>query len=153
LKDDAVAGIVKEAIDYRDKKDYDLISYCIMPNHVHMVFTPIIDISVERSDTSLNKTETTVKRIADSQDVERSDTSLYIATKILQDLKAFTAREANKILNRTGQFWQHESYDHVVRNYHELKRIVNYVIFNPIKAGLVENWKDWKWSYVNEKYF
>ncbi len=76
--------------------------------------------------------------------VERSDTSLY---RILQSLKAFTAKEANKILNRNGAFWQNESYDHVVRNEKELGNIIWYVLNNPVKAGFVKDWKEWKWSY------
>jgi REP element-mobilizing transposase RayT len=76
--------------------------------------------------------------------VERSGTSLY---KILQSLKAYTARECNKILNRTGSFWQHESYDHVIRNDKELNNIIWYVLNNPVKAGLVSDWQKWKWNY------
>jgi putative transposase len=82
----------------------------------------------------------------------RSSTSSYIVTKILQNLKAFTAREANKNLNRSGAFWQKESYDHIVRNYEELNRIINYVVMNPVKAELVDNREKWKWSKVIEKY-
>ena len=38
LQEQEVASIVAEAIHYRDKREYDLIAFCIMPNHVHMVF-------------------------------------------------------------------------------------------------------------------
>jgi putative transposase len=37
LKEPEIAEIVKEALHYRDGKVYDLLAYCIMPNHVHMV--------------------------------------------------------------------------------------------------------------------
>ncbi len=57
---------------------------------------------------------------------------------LLESLKGFTAREANKILNRTGQpFWQHEYYDHWVRNPQEWQRIARYIESNPVAAGLV----------------
>ena len=49
LKDERVAKIIAEAMHFRDKEVYDLFAYCIMPNHVHVVFT------VERSGTSLYK--------------------------------------------------------------------------------------------------
>ena len=68
-------------------------------------------------------------------------------TDILRLIKGSTAREANKILNRRGAFWQHESYDRVVRDEKELNRIIWYTINNPVKAGLVKNAEDWKWSY------
>ena len=76
--------------------------------------------------------------------VKRSDTSLY---KILQSLKAYTARAANKILQRGGAFWLHESYDHVVRDEKELERIIWYVLNNPVKARLVKEWHEWPWLY------
>jgi len=44
--------------------------------------------------------------------------------------------EANLLLGRTGAFWQHESYDHWVRNEREFNRIVAYIEENPVSAGL-----------------
>ena len=37
-----IAKLVAESIDYRDNREYELITYTIMPNHVHIVFTPIV---------------------------------------------------------------------------------------------------------------
>jgi REP element-mobilizing transposase RayT len=66
---------------------------------------------------------------------------------IMHSLKRYTARESNLLLGREGQFWQHENYDHVVRDEAELNRIIRYVLNNPAEAGLVERWEDWQWSY------
>jgi REP element-mobilizing transposase RayT len=56
---------------------------------------------------------------------------------IMQSLKRFTAREANKILGLTGHaFWQDENYDRFVRNDVEFGRIVSYIEMNPVRAGL-----------------
>jgi type I restriction enzyme R subunit/putative DNA methylase len=44
-------------------------------------------------------------------------------SKLLASLKGVTAREANRILGRTGEtFWQAESYDHWVRDETEFGR-------------------------------
>ena len=48
----------------------------------------------------------------------------------------------------SGAFWQHESYDHVVRDEQELIRIVRYILNNPVKAGLVANWQDYPFLFV-----
>ncbi|MDN3513792.1 MAG: hypothetical protein NG747_05265 [Candidatus Brocadia sp.] len=102
-----------------------------MPNHVHLVFTVRHDyISSIRAKARATST-----------------TARYRVTDILRLIKGSTAREANKILHRTGTFWQHESYDHVVRDGKELERVVRYVINNPVKAGFVAKAEDWKWSY------
>ena len=65
-------------------------------------------------------------------------------------LKKHTALEANKVLHRTGAFWQHESYDHVIRDSKELERMIWYVLYNPVKAGLTDSWEKWRWTYCKE---
>ena len=76
---------------------------------------------------------------------------VQIAT-ITKNLKGFTAREANRLLARTGQrFWQDESFDHWARDGGELFRIVQYIENNPVKAGLVKDPADWPWSSAAER--
>ena len=66
---------------------------------------------------------------------------------IMKSLKGYTAKRANEILGLTGQpFWQEESYDHLVRNGHECIRIQNYIEANPVRAGLVLEASDYRWS-------
>ncbi len=73
-------------------------------------------------------------------------------SKLLQSLKGATAREANRILGRTGEtFWQAESYDHWVRDERERERIVRYIENNPVKAGLVQRAEDYRWSSASER--
>jgi putative transposase len=70
--------------------------------------------------------------------------------RILKSLKGATAREANLLLQRTGEpFWQKESYDHWVRNQAEFERIRAYIESNPVKAGLVAKPQDYPWSSAN----
>jgi len=69
--------------------------------------------------------------------------------KITHIIKGRSARKANVILGRTGPFWQHESYDHFVRNRREFDRVVNYIEQNPVSAGLVSTADDWRFSSAN----
>ena len=72
---------------------------------------------------------------------------LIAPSRLLQSLKGFTAREANRLLGRTGEpFWQAESYDHWVRDEEQYKRITKYIENNPVNAGLVERPEDYPWS-------
>ena len=72
--------------------------------------------------------------------------------RLTKSVKGYTAREANKLLQRTGQpFWQYESYDHWVRNDSELQRIVRYIENNPVTAGFVRAPEDWPWSSAHVK--
>jgi putative transposase len=35
-----------------------------------------------------------------------------------------------------------------VRNKKEWYNIINYILQNPVKAGLAKQWQDWKFTYV-----
>lgn len=64
--------------------------------------------------------------------------------EILHSLKSYTAQQANKILNRKGQFWQHESFDRYIRNSRHYWAVVKYIENNPVKAGLCTRPEDWR---------
>ena len=121
-----IADIVKEAMHYRDGKVFDLHAFCIMSNHVHVVFEPLSR--------------------AECHSALRSEYHSDLH-KIMQSLKRHTARQANISLGREGAFWQDESYDHVIRDNEEYARIINYILENPVKAGLVSRWEEWRWTY------
>jgi len=118
LKDEAIASIVEGSIEYLQSKDYNLICYTIMPNHVHMIINKI-------------------------------NRPLF---RIMKSLKGYTGYEANRHLNRRGAFWQKEYHDRVIRNQNELYNKIDYTLNNPVKAKLVKNWKEWKFSYINKDY-
>jgi REP element-mobilizing transposase RayT len=65
----------------------------------------------------------------------------YELPGIVHSWKSFTGLEANRLLGRTGQFWQPEPYDHLIRDEDDFRRQVDYVLTNPKRAGL----KNWKW--------
>ena len=41
LRDPRIADLVAESMHYRDGRVYDLEAFCIIPNHVHIVYTPL----------------------------------------------------------------------------------------------------------------
>ncbi len=111
LSNPDIAEMVVLEINNNDGVIYTLEAYSIMPNHVHLVITPL--------------------PVKDQ---------FQPISKIMQTIKGRTARQANVILNRQGDFWQHESYDHIARDVHELERIIHYVISNPTRAGQPARW-------------
>ena len=115
LREDKFASVVADSLHFNDTKEYDLICFSIMPNHVHLVLSTF-----------------------------KHSIPLYA---ILQKHKRFTAWQCNKISNRTGSFWHPESYDHVVRDTDELKRVIKYSLNNPVKAKFIRHWTNWKWNY------
>ena len=136
LKDERIAKEVDQSLRYRDGKVYRLDAYCIMANHVHIVFAPLVtQPSVTHSDSLRDNS------------AEAGDLCYNSLSSIMQSLKGYTAWKANRLLRRQGSFWQHESYDRCIRDASEWERIITYVLNNPVKAGLVENWEEWRWSY------
>ena len=71
--------------------------------------------------------------------------------KLTRSLKGITAKRANAMLCLTGiPFWQEESFDHLVRNDREFEKIWNYIEENPVRAGLVREASDYRWSSAAE---
>ncbi len=56
---------------------------------------------------------------------------------ILKAIKGAAARCCNLLLGRSGQFWQPDSYDHIVRTLEQLVAFRDYIAGNPKKAGIV----------------
>ena len=70
--------------------------------------------------------------------------------KDLADFKRFSGRKANQILGRSGPFWAREHFDHWIRNHEKFEGTVRYILNNPVKTGLVSDWKDWPWYCLDE---
>jgi carbamoylphosphate synthase large subunit/REP element-mobilizing transposase RayT len=60
----------------------------------------------------------------------------YSLSEILHSWKSFSAKQINRLLDRTGSVWQDENYDRIVRDVDELGRYRDYIRGNPEKAKL-----------------
>jgi REP element-mobilizing transposase RayT len=69
-------------------------------------------------------------------------------SKIMHSIKSFTAHQINKQYNRKGKLWQDENFDRAIRNEEEILQKINYIINNPIKANLVNDYESYEWLYV-----
>ncbi|MBC8416248.1 MAG: transposase [Candidatus Cloacimonetes bacterium] len=123
LMEKSIVEIVEESLLWGHQKRYELFSYCIMPNHIHILIRPM-------------KIE--------------NENKFYELKDIMYSHKRFTAREANKILNRKGDFWYREFYDHYIRNEKEFRNVLRYIYHNPVKAGLVSEPEDWRFNKIME---
>lgn len=121
LSNELIAKLIRDKLHSLDGSVYKLICYCIMPNHVHLVF----------------------RLLSETQSV----------SGVMKLIKGSTSRECNKVLNKTGKFWQVESFDRLIRDAYEMYNIINYVLNNPVKAGLVSKPEDWKYSYCNSDFY
>jgi REP element-mobilizing transposase RayT len=111
MRDSHIAKIVADTIRHFHGQRYQLKAWCVMPNHVHVIFSPLGEHTLDA---------------------------------ILHAWKSYSAHEANKLLARTGHFWQREYFDHIIRHEASLQKIRRYVQKNPQEAGL----NDWPWVEV-----
>jgi len=66
--------------------------------------------------------------------------------KVIGSWKTYSARSINRVLNRSGQVWQREYFDRYIRDDAHLTATIDYIECNPVKAGLVKNACDWRFS-------
>lgn len=137
MQDDAVAAKVAEGLSQLDGKAYRLDAYSIMSNHVHAVFQPFLS-------------ETNLKESKDRYGRPVFVSEFPSLARIMQLLKGRSARDCNLLLSRSGQFWEHENFDHVIRR-GKFDKTVRYVLNNPVKVRLAKHWSDWRWNYCREE--
>ena len=113
--------IMFEALQFWEGQRLQNIAFTIMPNHVHWV----------------------VKLL----DKDNKGNPVYLQD-ILQSVKRHSSNKINKVENRSGKLWQKESFDTTIRNKKHLYNAIKYTLNNPVKAGLVSNWRDWKGNWV-----
>lgn len=134
-----VAAVVHTSLKYWDGERYLLRRYVIMPNHVHMLIEPLPERPLGQASGLSHES------------AANGETTYFPLPLILRSIKGFTAREANKVLARSGRFWQDESYDRWARNEAEVLRIANYIDANPVRAGLCNYPHEWEWSSAYEE--
>jgi putative DNA methylase len=67
-------------------------------------------------------------------------------SEILHSWKSFSAKKANRFLQRSGGFWQDEYFDRLIRSEKHFRAAVEYIENNPMKAGLCTDPADWSCS-------
>lgn len=67
-------------------------------------------------------------------------------------IKGKSARQMNKILGRAGQLWPHSFYEHCIRSDKDFREKLNYFHSNPLRANLVKNPADYKYSSFRNYY-
>ena len=113
LRRPAVATLVRDALLHFDGTRYRLHEWVIMPNHVHVLATPLHGFSL---------------------------------SSVVHSWKSYTAKQANKVLKRKGEFWQPDYFDRFMRVEEHYQATAEYIHRNPVMAGLCESEEDWEWS-------
>jgi REP element-mobilizing transposase RayT len=98
---------------------YKLHAVVIMPDHVHLMLSP----------------------------VEDKNGPIGIP-EILQEIKSVSAHRINRYLGRKGRVWQEESFDRAMREVEDARAKVEYMLANPVRARLVQSPYDYAWLWT-----
>ncbi len=131
---EAERTIVLESILHaRELGHIHLYAACVMPDHVHLLIEPQIKSSAQDS-----------------------NPTFYTLTEILQPIKSVTSHKILKERRRVLQnenikhLWDQESFDRLIRSESDLIEKYDYIIGNPVDAGLVKHAKDYAWLWCRE---
>ena len=116
---DTAKDIVFDTIMFLNNKKYNLYTCVVMADHNHLILQPL----------------------------EKTKDAFYSIAEIMHSIKSYSANKINSLLKRTGSVWLDENFDRIVRNEKELQEKMNYVVNNPIKSQIVDEYKDCKWLY------
>ena len=114
LREPSVADMVVMALQHNANilGHYRLHAFVVMPNHVHLLATPAVELPA-----------------------------------MTAAFKEITAERANALLVLPASpFWQEEDYHRTVRYEGEFEEIWNYIEENPVRAGMVKEATEYRWS-------
>jgi REP element-mobilizing transposase RayT len=117
---ESVRQIVLDCCLHDHGINFDLKVAVVMPDHVHLIFTPLVNLQAME---------------------------VYSLAEIMDAIKGASAHKINNDLRRKGRLWQPESFDHVLRSSENLDAKVAYLLENPVRAGLVGDWAEYRWLW------
>lgn len=129
LADDRLASIVQNAFLHFAEERYHLYAFVVMPSHHHWLFLPKADWAEKFALSRLGNNRVRTPR-----------------ESISHSIQSYTGNQCNRLLEKTGPFWQIETFDHYARDEAEFFRIIQYIQLNPTVAGLVSRAEDYPWS-------
>jgi putative transposase len=115
-----VRSIVMECCLHDNGEKFDLRVAVVMPDHVHMIFTPLVD---------------------------HEGMEIFSLARIMDVIKGASAHKINRPLDAGGGFGQPESFDHVLRSSEGLDAKIQYILENPVRRGLGRDYP-WLWKKI-----
>ena len=115
---ESVRQIVIDAYLSGNGRNFHLRAVVVMPDHVHLVLTPRYD----------------------------GNGAVGLA-EIMQAIEGASAHRINKALGRRGKVWEEESFDRALPREESIGDKVDYVLGNPVGAGLAKNSLEYRWLW------
>lgn len=147
IKDEYVQLLLKSLRFCQKNKGMEIHAWCIMPNHVHLVFRSVTGQKPELllGDFKRFTSKAIVAAIKENAEEPRN-----------KFLLNFFLKEGLKTSNvNQYQFWRHDNHPIELWSNWVIWQKINYTHQNPVKAGLVTRAEDYRYSsaidYADEK--
>jgi REP element-mobilizing transposase RayT len=132
MREPRIADVVQESLLSFDAQRYRLLAWVVMPNHVHVLFEPINVWTVAKIVASWKKF--TARKICDMIVPFPGNANLPIGSGLAPQIES------------GASIWHREYWDRYIRNEQHLKRAIEYIHQNPVKASLVASPEAYRWS-------
>ena len=122
FSDEGAVDILLKAIrETQKRKPFDLIAYCILFDHLHLLISLPID--------------------------DRS------FSQIIRNVKRITTKDIRELLGIPELIiWQDRFWEHTIRDEEDLEHHFDYIHYNPVKHGYVEDYRNWVWSSFSQHF-
>jgi putative transposase len=79
---------------------------------------------------------------------ENRNSDLSVFTKKMKLSYSTNYRKLHNL--KSGRIWQYRFYDHIIRNQDDLNNHIDYIHYNPVKHGFVNDPFKWKYSSISK---
>lgn len=140
-----IAEMVQNAFLLFHGERYHLHAWCVMPNHVHVLFQVKAGWTMSKIVASWKSyTGRKISEYVKRATLERGEPTVGFVG--LQPGKVNEAKLELGEPRKTSPIWHREYWDRYIRDHAHYVNVVKYIHENPVKAKLVANASDWKWS-------
>lgn len=119
--------LLREAYQYvQQKYPFKTEAICILPNHIHCIWT------------------------LPENDTDYSLRWRLLKTRFSSHFQAVENISHSKQRRKEKGIWQRRFYEHTIRDDQDFENCVNYIHYNPVKHGWARCVKDWQFSTFHQ---
>ncbi|MHB1000664.1 MAG: REP-associated tyrosine transposase [Armatimonadota bacterium] len=114
--------IINSLLWYHEHNIWNLYCYCLMPDHLHILISLL-------------------------PESKQSDTNTEDILKIIARFKSYTDQQWRK-RGKAQPLWQKSIFDSIIDQFEPADEVISYILNNPVRKGLVENWENYPYCGV-----
>jgi putative transposase len=118
----------------------DVLAYCLIPNHFHFLLRTRSEREIRASE--LFQSSKTLEKFVSKENT--SDQISYFYSKTFSNFFSSYTQSFNKLYKRKGSLLYKNFRRKEIDSDYYFQKLVNYIHFNPVIHGLIEQPSEWK---------